>query len=128
MTVTVAMVAVLVFVLAFRRSGIVSVAQHALQVTSHSTRVVMSRDLDDEIKEQEARKAAVDLLSSALSICWRTVLVLLASVAPIYGADAVGLVDAGAVISLLSRWDVIVVVSVVMVIAYVLIQRVWPTA
>lgn len=125
MIIAVAVASILAFVLVFWKAGVVPAAQKAIATASHAGKVMSSKELDDEVKEKEVQKAAIGLLGSVGSITIRSVLSLVGAAVPIYGAEAAGLVSAEAVIDFLSRWDVIIIVSVVMIAGYLLGRRLW---
>ena len=125
MIIAVAVASILAFVLVFWKAGVVPAAQKAIATASHAGKVMSSKELDDEVKEKEVQKAAIGLLGSVGSITIRSVLSLVGAAVPIYGAEAAGLVNADAVIDFLSRWDVIIIVSVVMIAGYLLGRRLW---
>lgn len=125
MIIAVAVASILAFVLVFWKAGVVPAAQKAIATASHAGKVMSSKELDDEVKEKEVQKAAIGLLGSVGSITIRSVLSLVGAAVPIYGAEAAGLVSADAVIDFLSRWDVIIIVSVVMIAGYLLGRRLW---
>jgi hypothetical protein len=116
----------LAFVIVFWKAGVVGAAQKAITTASHAGKVMSSKELDDEVKEKEIQKSAIGLLGSFVSIAGRSALSLVAAAVPIYGAEAAGLVSADAVIDFLSRWDVIIIISVVMIAGYLVGRRVWP--
>jgi hypothetical protein len=59
------------------------------------------------------------------SIAVRSVLVLLVSVAPIWGAGQAGVAEGEDVIGLLSRWDVILGSTIAICVLYMLKVRLW---
>lgn len=126
MIIAVAAASVLAFVLVFWISKAVPAAQKAIATATQAGRVISSKELDDDTKEKEVQKAAIGLVGSVVSITVRTAVALIAAALPIYGAEAAGLAGSAAVIDFLSRWDVIIIVSVVMIAAYVMGRRLWP--
>ena len=125
MIIAVAIASILAFVIVFWMAGVVPAAQKAIATASHAGKVMSSKELDDDVKEKEVQKSAIGLLGSVASITIRSVLALIAAAVPIYGAEAAGLVSGDAVIDFLSRWDVIIIVSVVMIAGYIAGRRVW---
>lgn len=125
MIAAVAIASILAFVIVFWKAGVVPAAQKAIATASHAGKVMSSKELDDDVKEKEVQKSAIGLLGSVASITIRSVLALIAAAVPIYGAEAAGLVSSDAVIDFLSRWDVIIIVSVVMIAGYIVGRRVW---
>lgn len=128
MTAAVAIASILAFVAVFWKAGVVEAARKAIATASQAGRVMSSKELDDHTKEKEVQKAALGLVGSVFSIAIRSLVALAAAALPIYGADAAGLAGADAVIDFLSRWDVIIVATVVMIALYVAGRRLWPAA
>jgi hypothetical protein len=124
--VAVAAVSILAFVLVFWKVGVVDAARKAIATASHAGKVMATKDLSDEIKEKEVQKSAIGLLGSVVSIAWRSAVSLIGAALPIYAAAAAGLASDDAVIDFLSRWDVIIVVSVAMIAGYFAVQKLWP--
>ncbi len=125
MIVAAAVASILAFVIVFWKAGVVGAAQKAIATASHAGKVMSSKELDDDAKEKEVQKSAIGLLGSVGSITVRSLIPLIAAGIPIYGAEAAGLVSADAVIDFLSRWDVIIIVSVVMIAGYLVGRRFW---
>ncbi len=125
MIVAIAVASILVFVVVFWIAGVVPAAQKAMATASHAGTVMSSKELDDDIKEKEVQKAAIALLGSVVSITARSLLALVAAAIPIYGADAAGLAGSETVIDFMSRWDVIIIVSVIMIAGYVVGRWLW---
>jgi hypothetical protein len=90
-------------------------ARLALSRTAEAGRVIRDPDLSDDEKEAAVRRAALGLLVSVVSIAARSAGCLLAAVAPVYLLAALGLAGAGATFALLTRWDVILVSSLLIV-------------
>jgi hypothetical protein len=107
---------------------VVEAAQKAIATASRAGKVMSSKELDDHTKEKEVQKAAIGLVGSVFSIALRSLIALLAAAVPIYGADAAGLATTDGVIDFLSRWDVIIIVSAVMIAGYFAGRRLWPAA
>lgn len=128
MTAAAAIVSILAFVVVFWKAGVVEAAQKAIATASRAGKVMSSKELDDHTKEKEVQKAAIGLVGSVFSIALRSLIALLAAAVPIYGADAAGLATTDGVIDFLSRWDVIIIVSAVMVAGYFAGRRLWPAA
>ena len=87
----------------------------------------MMRDdaLDDDAREAAVQAASLRLLGVFLSLAVRSVLVLLVSVAPIWGAEHAGVAEGEDVIGLLSRWDVILGSTIAICALYMLKVRLW---
>jgi len=123
MVVLVASLGVAAFLIGFRFSGVVPAAGRALGTAREASAVLRSPALHDDEKEAAMRKAGVSLLRSALSILLRGLTALLAALVPILLADLAGLADAGATFAFLSRWDVILVMSLVMIAIWLIASR-----
>ena len=125
MTVWVALLSGAAFLAAFGLSGIVRVALSAVEIARHAISVMHDDAFDDDAREAAAQAASLRLLRVFFSIAVRSVLVLLVSVAPIWGAEQAGLCERGDVIALLSRWDVILGSTIAICALYMLKVRLW---
>lgn len=105
------LVAVAAFALVLWRGRIVAVARGSLQVTMSGLSAMMDSDLDDDAKEIAVRRAGLGLIGSAFSLFWRFGLALGCAAAPIFLADAAGLVSRDEVFTIMLRWDYILLVS-----------------
>ena len=102
---------------------IVPVANEALKTTMTGLGAMMDNELDDHAKELAVRQAGIGLIVAAFSIFSRLALALAAAAAPIFIADSIGLVSNEAVISLMLRWDFIIVVSVAAILLSYIFRR-----
>jgi hypothetical protein len=125
MTVWVALLSVVVFLAAFRLSGIVGVALSAIEIALPTVSAMRDSSLDDDDRERAVRAASLRLFGVFFSLLLRSLLVLLVSVALIWGAEQAGIAQSEAVIILLTRWDVILGSTVSICALYVLKVRVW---
>ena len=120
MTLSVTLISVVIFVLAFAVLRIVPVARGAIATATGAVQVMRNPTLDDDARERAVQKASISLFGAFASILLRFVATLVFAAMPIWVADVLGIVSAEAVIAYLSRIDVIVVLSVVMVAIWVL--------
>lgn len=121
--VAISALSVIAFVLAFSSLGVLPAAQSAMTRAGSAGRVMRDPDLSDEIKEREIQKAALGLLGSVFSIFTRSAGSLIAALIPVYLFAAFGGPKADAVFAYLSRWEVIVVASVLATGLMVLLSR-----
>jgi hypothetical protein len=128
MTPAVALASIGVFIAALCLLGIVGRAGAALAVTRGAVAALRDPGLDDEARERAVQRASLKLFSAFLSILARSVLALLLSFAPIWLADAAGLAAQDEVLFYLSRWDNIVVVTIVMLAGYRLRMLLWASS
>lgn len=125
MTPAVALASICAFIAAFWLLGIVPRATAALAVTRGAFAAMRDTALDEEAREREVQRASLKLMGLFFSILGRSLLALLASLLPIWIADAMGLASRDTVLLFLARWDVILVVSLVLLAGYVLWNRLW---
>ena len=102
---------------------IVPVSRDALKVAMAGLGAMTDSELDDASKEVAVRRAGFGLIGAAFNIFWRFVLALAAAAAPIFLADAIGLVSRDAVFGLMLRWDYIIIVSVVAIALSEIVRR-----
>ncbi|MEO3428951.1 hypothetical protein AAFN88_08860 [Pelagibius sp. CAU 1746] len=127
MTAAVALASICIFVAAFWLLGIPSRAAAALAVTRGAFATMRDTALDEEAREKEVQRASLKLLRLFFSILGRSLLALIASLLPIWIADALGLAPRDTILLFLARWDVILAVSLALLAAYLLWTRLWPS-
>lgn len=115
------------FVIALSLSGVMKASAGVLTTTQNTVAIMRDASLDDTMREKAIQRASIKLLSDFASILARGGLALAASLVPVWLMDAAGLADAHAVFGFLSRWDVVLVASVVMVLGYLARRRLWPS-
>ena len=121
-----AIVAVLVFLLAFWRLGVVQAAGRAIALSQGAMQTLRNPDLDDRARETALQRASFRLMGSFGSILLRGVGAFLVSLAPIWAADAAQVADASEVTELLSRWDVLLGGTVLITVLYLAWRRLGP--
>lgn len=124
----ISLLAIAGFGLALRWSRIVAATEDAMKLSMAGLMSMLDSELDDDAKEVAVRRAGVDLTVASFSIFWRFSVVLAAAAAPIFLADALGLVSRGSVFELMSRLDYIFVVSVIATVLAVIFRRWRPPA
>ena len=113
MTIFTALLAILAFLAVFAGLKVVQHALGALTLVKTSTATLSDKSLTDDEKEVAVQKAGIALLGRFFAITWRVVASLAASIAPIYALAAMGFTTVDAVFTFLSRWDMIVVSTIV---------------
>ena len=83
--------------------------------------------LDEEAREKAVQAAALKLFGAFGSILIRSALALIAAAVPILAADAAGIAAEPAVTGFLSRWEVILALTVIITLGWVLARRAWPS-
>lgn len=127
MITTTAVLSIGVFICALRLFGVVRVAASALVTAQEAVTDLRDNSLDDRTREKELQHAALQLLGAFISILIRSMLTFLASLVPIWLASLMGLVNIEDVTRYLSRWDVIVITTVLIVAGYVIWVRLQPS-
>jgi hypothetical protein len=79
-------------------------------------------DLEDEEKEVIIQRASISLLKSFISILFRSLISMAVSIVPILIFDQLAYVKMEETYSFLSRWDVIIVASLIVTLLYLVIQ------
>jgi hypothetical protein len=108
-------------------SGVMRVSAGVLSTTRNATAILRDPALDDMAREKAMQRTSLKLLADFGSILLRGGISLAVSFAPIWLADVTGLASSRAVMDFLSRVDVVVVASIVMVAGYLLRVRMWPS-
>lgn len=120
---------ILVFLVALWLLRLVPVASGAMTTARGALDAMRDEALDDAAREKAVQKASLQLMGAFVSIVVRGAVSLAASLLPIWLADRLALAADTDVIAFLSRWDVIVIASVVIIAAYVAWVRLWaPTS
>jgi hypothetical protein len=127
-TVSVALTSVAIFALALWGLGIVRAGAGVLAVARGAVAALRDPKLDDAAREAAVQRASLQLFGAFFSILARSALALLLSFAPIWLADTAGVVTSEAVLVYLSRWDIILVVSIVMLAGYRLRTLLWASS
>lgn len=125
MIILVATLSIALFMIALHFTGIIRVAAGILPVVRASLSTINDAQLDDDKKEQAIQAASLFLAKSFFSILLRSLLTLAISALPILGAHYAGLVELDASTAFLSRWDVILVATAIIVIGYIVGTRLW---
>ena len=107
------LLAVVAFGLALWKSGIVGIARASISTAFSGLSAMTDTEMDDDAKERAVRRAALSLLWSALLIAVCFAIMLAAAAVPIVLADLMGIVSTKTTISLMSRLDYILIVSIV---------------
>lgn len=111
------------FVLAFGILGIARIGAGVLVTARDAVAVMRDENSDDETREKVARRASLQLMGALFSILVRTALAVLAAFVPIWIAASAGFAASGDVLRFLSRWDVIVAASLVIIAGYIMWMR-----
>lgn len=125
MTVMIAALSVIAFVIAFHFLRLVPAARGAIAVSQRTAGVMGDATLDDDAKEAAVRKASVDLLKSFCSIALRGIGTVIAAFIPIQLAGWAGLVPTATVLDFLMRIDVIIIASVLVIAAVWIGGKFW---
>lgn len=121
-----AIASICVFVFAFKISGAVRVGADVLVKVQKAFATINDDSIDDEKREKDLKRASIELFGAFISILIRSVLILIASFFPILVADILGLAMTKDVINYLSRWNVIVITTFLLIVYYILWKRFKP--
>lgn len=121
-----AVISICVFICALLLFGVVRVATGVLVTTQEAVTVLRNDSLDDRTREKELQRTALKLLGAFISILIRSILTILFSLVPIWLASLMGLVKIEDVTRYMSRWDVIVITTLLIVAGYVIWIRLRP--
>jgi hypothetical protein len=123
--VTTAAATIAVFVVALWLFRVVPASANALTIARGALGAMRDATLDDAARETAVQRASLRLLRTFVSILLRGTLAVGASLLPIWAADTAGLAASAEVIDFLSRWDVIAITSMVIVLGYLVRTRLW---
>jgi hypothetical protein len=123
MTLIIACLVVLAFIVVCHAMRIVTVTRQALGTARGGMAAMRDPALDDEAKERAAKRAAIGLFGGFFSITLRSLVAVLASAAAIYAADITGLAPAPGTIALLASWEFLSATALVLPAAYLMVGR-----
>jgi len=113
-----AILSIATFVIALKALGVIKAGADVLHVSRTAVSVMRDSTLDEEQREVEVQQAAVRLLVLFLSITVRSIMVAALSLLPIWIMSVLGATTVNDVVLFLSRWDVISVSTVALLVAY----------
>jgi hypothetical protein len=125
MIVTIAVVAVLVFIVAFKLFRLVPISSNAVLVSRSALTVMQDTDLDDLEREKAIQQLSISLLGIAFSIFMRGILTVAVSAIPVFGAGYLGLVNSEDVFAYMFSFKFILFSSVFIIIALFLGRKLW---
>lgn len=123
MVVVVYLTGVLLFVIVFSRTRLATSFGEVSKVANAAIAVFKDPQLDDDAKERMARQASLSLFRKAFDIVLKAALTLASAIAPFWAADALNLAPWQETIAFASRWDVLIVTTVVMIGAWLAWRR-----
>lgn len=123
MVVFVYLTGVLLFVIVFSATRLSASFSQVSQVANAAIAAFRNPQLDDDAKERIARQASFTLFRKALDIVLKAILTLTSAAAPFWAANALNLATLNDTIAFASRWDVLVVTTVVMIGAWLAWRR-----
>lgn len=103
--------------------GVARSGADVLYTARNAVAILRDESVDDDTREQAARRASLQLLGGFVSILIRSAVALLASFSPIWLADMAGWVQTRDVVEFMIRWDVIAIAAIVVLGAYVALRR-----
>jgi hypothetical protein len=125
MIVATAATAIGVFLVAVWLCGVVPESAAALAIARDAFGAMQDPALDDAAREKAVQRASIRLLGKFVSILLRGAVAIGISLLPIWASDVSGLAASDQVVDFLSRWDVILIASVVIVLGYLVRARLW---
>jgi hypothetical protein len=118
MIVAIAVAAVGTFVVAFSVLRVAHAAAGAVTMTKGAIALLSDSAMDDETRERAARRASGRLFLMAGSVALRGTLAAVIALLPVLAAERVGIVAFDDVVAFLSRWDVVLGASVLVLLGY----------
>lgn len=118
MNVAVYLCGVALFVVGFSLTRLSESFGHVTRIAGEASRAIRDPALDDDAKERIARQSSGQLLKQGVLIVLKAAAVLLATAAPFWIADVLAITPLEESIAFASRWDVLVVTTVVMLLAW----------
>jgi hypothetical protein len=118
MIVAIAVTAVATFVVAFSLLRVAHAAAAAVTTARGAMTLLADSAMDDETRERAARRASGRLCLMTASVAFRGSLAAGIALLPVLAAERAGMVTFDDVIAFLSRWDVVLVGSVFVLLRY----------
>ena len=126
MIVLVALTSIAFFLITFWLFKITRVSAEALKTSRSAIAALGDKSLDDDAREKIIQSASIKLFGAFISILIRSVLTLAISVLPIWMAHWTEIASMDAVVDFLSRWDVIAIISIVIIGGYFVVRQAKP--
>jgi len=126
MTTAIAIAVIAAFVVAFHALRILTIAREAWVVTQSAMAAVRDPARDDAAREAVARHAARSLFAASLQILLRAALAMALAMVPAILVSLAGLKPLDVVIAYLSRPDVILATTAVILAVWIAGYRLWP--
>lgn len=123
MVAVVAALSIAIFTVSLFASGLVTAGRSALSITRQAFDAMRDESLSEEQRESHVQKASVKLAGMFVSITGRCILALALGFVPVWLFDATGVVAMEETLHYMSRWDVIVVSTILITIGVVVWHR-----
>jgi hypothetical protein len=118
-----AALSIAVFLVCFWLFRVVPAAARIVASAKGAFAALRDPALPDDVKEAAAQRASIALLRELLSLLLRGAAAVVASLAPLFAFDALGLAPRGEVFALLASWQAILATTSAMVIGLVFARR-----
>lgn len=119
---------VIVFILTLWISGLAQAGYRVLATVRDSVAIMRDASIDDERREKKLQQSSLQLFRAFFSILIRSALVFLLSLLPIFISSLLGLAEIEDVIRYLSRWDFIIITTVIICACYAVWTRLRPSS
>jgi len=127
MTLVIAFVSVVAFILALWVFRIVPLGAKAISISKDAVSVMRDDRYNDLEREKAVQQYSILLLKVFFSIIFRSVLVFAASILPIWFAGLLGWINVEEVTAFLFRADVILITSILLILIYFAGKALWPS-
>jgi hypothetical protein len=118
MNVVIYLCGVALFVVAFALTRLSESFGSVTRIAGEAARAIRNPALDDDAKERIARQSSAQLLIQGLLIVAKAALVLVATALPFWIADVLSITPIEESFAFAARWDVLVITTVVMLLAW----------
>ena len=114
------------FLVMFWLAGIVGVAKLAITTTRHAVQTMRDPKVDELEREKTVQTAAVKLVVASGSLILRSAFGIAVAFVPVLVADWAEISPKSVTLAFMERWDVIMIASLSVTLAYVLYLKLWP--
>ncbi len=125
MIVFLASLSVIIFIIALWAFRIVPLCVKAISISQDAISTIRNDNYNDIEREKAVQQASIMLLKIFFSIFYRTILILITCLLPILLADWLGWAKTEDVAAFLSRLDVILIFTILLLIIFFAGKKLW---
>ena len=121
--VAVYMLAVLLFCLSFYFARVVETCRKVLSIVRESMGVLTDGNLDDLVKEEAIKEAALSMAKQCIVLLIKILIILGVTVLPMWLAALMGVATLSETSQFAMRWDVLVITTLVILVPVIVLRH-----